>query len=66
LNLPLCKQLSFDILASFWFTRKDIFPRGPWENIYKIGELLGHNTLGFFCVGEISQNTHRNKRGVVV
>jgi hypothetical protein len=28
---------------------------------YKVGELLGHNTLGFFCVGEIEilQNTHR-------
>jgi hypothetical protein len=36
MNLPLCKQLSFDILASLWFPRKDIFPRGPWDHI--IGE----------------------------
>jgi hypothetical protein len=32
---------------------------------YKIGELPQHNTLGFFCRGEIPQNTHRNKKGVV-
>jgi hypothetical protein len=32
---------------------------------YKIGELPQHNTLGFFCRGEIAQNTHRNKKGVV-
>jgi hypothetical protein len=37
---------------------------GTWEHI-KLGELPQHNALGFFCWGEIPQNTHRNKKGVV-
>ncbi len=41
MNLPLCKQLSFDILTSFWFPRKDIFPKGPWEHIMGERYLLG-------------------------
>jgi hypothetical protein len=32
---------------------------------YKIGELPWHNALGFFCWGEIPQNTKKNKKGVV-
>ncbi len=65
MNLPLCKQLSFDILAFFWLARKHIISKGN-VGIYRIGELLWHNTLGFFCWREIPQNTHRNKRRVVV
>jgi hypothetical protein len=39
---------------------------GTWEHI-KLGKLPWHNSLGFFCwgVGNIPQNTHRNKKGVV-
>jgi hypothetical protein len=35
----------------------------PWEHI-KLGELLRHNTLGFFCCGR-SLKIHRNKKGIV-
>ncbi len=46
-NLPFCKQLSFDFLASFPFCRKEIF---LWErgNIWNWGTPR-HNALGFFC-----------------
>jgi hypothetical protein len=46
-NLPFRKQLSFYFLTSFLDHRKGI---SPWEHI-KVGELLQHNTLGFFCCG---------------
>jgi hypothetical protein len=51
-NLPLCKQLSF------------YFSMGTWEHI-KLGELPRHNTLRVPLLGEIPQNTHRNKKGLV-
>ncbi len=58
-NLPVCKQLSFNFLTSFPFCRKEIF---PWEhgNIWNWGAVR-HNAL---LLGEIPQNTHRNKKGV--
>jgi hypothetical protein len=38
---------------------------GTWEHI-KLGELPLHNTIGFvLLLGEIPQNTHRNKKGVL-
>jgi len=36
---------------------------GMWEHI-KLGELHWHNAL-VFLLGEIPQNTQRNKKGVV-
>ncbi len=59
-NLPLCKQLSFYFLV-LWNRNISL---GTWEHI-KLGELTQHNALGFFCWGEIPQNTHRNQKGVV-
>jgi len=35
-----------------------------WEHI-KLGELPWHIALGFLLLGEIPQNTQRNKKGVV-
>ncbi len=37
---------------------------GTWEHM-KLRELPQPNGLGFFPLEEISQNTHRNKKGVV-
>jgi hypothetical protein len=52
--------------ASFSFRKNE---KNSWEHgnmgTYRIGELPWHNTLGFFYWGEIPQNTHRNKKGVV-
>jgi hypothetical protein len=48
--LPLCKQLSFDLLASFPFCRKEIIFHGN-VGTYKIGEHPWHIALGFFCLG---------------
>jgi hypothetical protein len=36
---------------------------GTWEHI-KLRELPWHNTLRVLLLGEIPQNTHRNKNGV--
>jgi hypothetical protein len=47
---PLCKQLSFDFLASFPFCRKEIIFHGN-VGTYKIGEHPWHNALEFFCLG---------------
>jgi hypothetical protein len=37
---------------------------GTWEHI-KLGELLGHNALGFFCWGR-SLKIHIEIKGVVI
>jgi hypothetical protein len=34
---------------------------GTWEHI-KMGGAPQHNALGFLLLGEIPQNTHRNKK----
>jgi len=47
------------------FIEKEMFPWGHGKHI-KLGVLPGHNAPGFFCWGEIPQNTHRNKKGVVL
>jgi hypothetical protein len=59
-NLPLHKQLSFYFLTSLLFHRKEIF---PWEHI-KLGELPGHNALGFFCWGRSLKIHVEIKRGL--
>jgi hypothetical protein len=43
------------------FQRKEIF---PWEHI-KLGDLLWHNTLGFFCWGRSFKIHIEIKKGVV-
>jgi hypothetical protein len=51
-NLPLHKQLFFYFHTSFPSHTKEIF---PWE----------HGNMGTYKLGEIPENTHRNKKGVV-
>jgi hypothetical protein len=71
INLPLCKQLSFDInlslgnvvcncnfvICTVKYTHicalGTAFKHISKGNVgtYKIGELLQHKTLGFFCLG---------------
>jgi len=57
-NLPLHEQLSFNSLVE-----KKYFHGNMGTN--KIGGAPQNNTLRFFSWGEIPQNTHRNKKGVV-
>jgi hypothetical protein len=61
-NLPLRKQVSFYLLASFPFREREIF---PWEhgNKYNWGSSPAYHTR-VLLLGEIPQNTQRNKKGV--
>jgi hypothetical protein len=62
-NLLLCKQLCFYFLAFFHFIEKKYFHGDT--GTYKIGEVRLEKRPKVLLLGEIPQNTHRNKKRVV-